>query len=75
MKKLVLAASVATLLSVNAQADTLLGVYLGGQSWDSQASGVFGELDNLADFNLQDKRQGSYFIAVEHPVPVLPNIK
>ena len=62
MKKLVLAASVAALLSTSVQADTLLGLYLGGQVWDVAASGTFGEDDGqgnvvLQDFNLEDQQQ------------------
>ena len=76
MKKLVIAASVAaSLMSVNVQADTLLGLYLGGQIWDSAASGVFGDSNEQTDFNLKDEQQGSYFIALEHPIPLIPNIK
>lgn len=80
MKKLVLAASVAALLSTSAQADTLLGLYIGGQVWDSAATGSFGEDDGmgnvvLQDFNLEDQQQTSFHVALEHPIPLIPNIK
>lgn len=80
MKKLVLAASVAALLSTSVQADTLLGLYLGGQVWDVAASGTFGEDDGqgnvvLQDFNLEDQQQISFYVALEHPIPLIPNIK
>lgn len=75
MKKLLLAASVASLLSASVQADTLLGLYLGGQVWDAKATGVFGEANQMEDFNLNDKQQGSFFVAFEHPIPLIPNIK
>ena len=80
MKKLLLAASVATLLSTNVQADTLLGLYLGGQVWDAAAKGSFGEDDGqgnvvLQDFNLNDQQQTSFYAALEHPIPLIPNIK
>jgi len=75
MKKLLLAASLATVVSINAQADTLLGLYLGGQVWANQSDGVFGEDKNQIDFNLEDEEQGSFYIALEHPLPLIPNVK
>jgi len=80
MKKLVLAASVAALLSANVQADTLLGLYIGGQVWNTAASGTFGENDGqgnvvLQDFTFEDQQQTSFHIALEHPIPLIPNIK
>ena len=75
MKKVLLTASVLTLLSSSLQADTLAGLYIGGQVWDNKATGIFGESNNQVDFNLSDKQQGSYFIAVEHPIPFIPNAK
>lgn len=75
MKKLALAASVAAMLSTSAQADMLFGVYAGAQVWNSVSSGEFGEGSNQLDFGLDTKAQGSYFVAVEHPIPLIPNIK
>lgn len=75
MKKLALVVALASALSTNVQADTI-GIYLGGQAWDNQASGTFGDgNDNQIDFNLKDKTQGSYFIAFEHPLPLIPNVR
>jgi len=80
MKKLVLAASVAAMLSASVQADTLLGLYIGGQVWNAAASGTFGENDGqgnivLQDFTLEDQQQTSFYVALEHPIPLIPNIK
>lgn len=75
MKKLALVVGISALLSASVQADTLLGVYLGATVWDSKASGTLGENTGQVDFGLQDEQQGSYFIAVEHPLPLIPNIK
>jgi len=81
MKKTLLAASVAALMCGSAQADTLLGLYIGGQVWSNEASGSFGQdvLDNgvinRAVFELDDKNQGSFYVAFEHPIPLIPNIK
>lgn len=76
MKKTLLAASVAALMCGSAQADTLLGLYIGGQVWSNEASGSFGEgLDNQSVFEFDDENQGSFYVAFEHPIPLIPNIK
>ncbi|WP_286264413.1 TIGR04219 family outer membrane beta-barrel protein [Thalassotalea atypica] len=76
MKKTLLALtlSCASILSFSAHADAV-GLYIGGQVWDNAASGVFGESSDMVDFNLSDEQQGSYFIAIEHPFPFIPNVK
>jgi outer membrane protein len=76
MKKTLMAASLAALLCTNAQADTLLGLYIGGQAWANETSGSFGEGQDIQTaFEFKDENQGSYFVALEHPIPLIPNIK
>jgi outer membrane protein len=76
MKKGLLALGLAAAISGNVQADTLLGVYIGGQAWANETSGTFGEgSNNQSVFNFDDEVQGSFFIALEHPIPLIPNIK
>jgi len=76
MKKTIIAAGIATLLSANVQADTLLGLYIGGHVWANQADGSFGEgVDNQASFDFDDETQGSFYVALEHPIPLIPNVK
>jgi outer membrane protein len=76
MKKALLALGLATAISGSVQADTLLGVYIGGQAWANEASGSFGEgSNNQAAFNFDDEVQGSFFVAFEHPIPLIPNVK
>jgi outer membrane protein len=74
MKKAALAVLVTGLLSTSAMADTIAGLYIGGSIWSNEATGTFGEQNNLVDFNLQDKEQGSFYIALEHPLPLIPNL-
>lgn len=76
MKKTLLALSIgcASLFATPAHADAV-GLYLGGYVWDSQASGEFGESLQMEDFNLKGEQQSSFFIAVEHPLPFIPNAK
>ena len=74
MKKSLIAAGVAALFSFNANAD-VVGLYIGGQVWDAETSGKFGESGFQTDFNLEDEQHGNYFIAVEHPLPLIPNVR
>jgi outer membrane protein len=78
MKKTLLAAGLAAVMCGNAQADTLLGLYIGGQVWANEATGSFGDGDLAKDqavFEFDDKNQGSFYVAFEHPIPLIPNIK
>lgn len=76
MKKTLLAGSLAALMCGTAQADTLLGLYIGGQIWSNDASGTFGEgTDDQSVFEFDDENQGSFYVAFEHPIPLIPNIK
>ncbi|MCI2284829.1 TIGR04219 family outer membrane beta-barrel protein [Colwellia sp. MSW7] len=78
MKKAIIITSLAAVLSTNSQADTLLGLYIGGQIWANQADGSFGEgelAEDQTSFSFKDKTQSNYFIALEHPIPLIPNLK
>jgi len=74
MKKTAFAATFAALLTANVRADTV-GLYLGGQIWQSEANGVLAEKDTLIDLDLKKEQQSNYFVAVEHPFPLLPNVR
>jgi len=74
MKKTIIAAALLAASATSAQADTI-GLYIGGQVWDNEASGLFGEATSQINFNLEDQQQGSYFVAVEHPLPLIPNAR
>ncbi|WP_019675948.1 TIGR04219 family outer membrane beta-barrel protein [Arsukibacterium perlucidum] len=58
-----------------ASADTLFGIYVGGDGWRSDVTGSFGNSEPAPVFNFDSKTQGSYFLALEHPIPLLPNIR
>jgi outer membrane protein len=62
-------------MNTHVQADTLLGVYGGAQMWAMESEGAFSSDTDLASFNFDDERQGSYYVAVEHFIPLLPNVK
>ena len=52
-----------------------VGLYLGAQIWQSNASGVLGGESTLIDFNLKKSQQINYFIDVKHPISSLPNVR
>ena len=74
MRKTIVAGVLAGLMSSAAQAD-VVGLYIGGHVWGNEADGVFGEQGQQQNFNLDDEQQGSYFVAVEHPLPFIPNVR
>ncbi|MCC4266186.1 TIGR04219 family outer membrane beta-barrel protein [Oceanimonas baumannii] len=63
-----------TFISMQANADSL-GVYAGAQAWQVNTSGEFGSNHSRADFGFEEEVQGVYYVAFEHPVPLLPNVK
>jgi outer membrane protein len=77
MKKYCLAAALSmACLAPVAHADTLLGLYVGVDGWKADNEGQFSYKGNKAqDFNFEDETFLSYYAALEHPVPVVPNIK
>ncbi len=72
LKTLALAASI---IAIPAKADTLLGLYVGAQGWNMETEGGFSNDTDLTNFKFDDETKGSFYIALEHPVPVIPNIK
>ncbi|MBC3767534.1 TIGR04219 family outer membrane beta-barrel protein [Neptunicella marina] len=72
-KSLILLAALG--LSGNAAADTLLGLYAGAQLWNFDAKGGFADESNLVNYNFDRDNSASLYVALEHPVPMIPNIK
>lgn len=90
MKKTLLASLLfASALPLSAHADTIFGVYAGAAQWSQEYSGRFGSSDSDqvcaggCNFNIDlnddlglDEEDGTtLWVAVEHPIPVLPNLK
>ncbi|WP_144214331.1 TIGR04219 family outer membrane beta-barrel protein [Shewanella donghaensis] len=77
MKKTLLATTLLGLLSISsAQASTLVGFKVGGDYWQADTSGSFNSDDGVAQtYNYDSDAQGSVWIAIEHPIPLVPNIK
>ncbi len=74
MTALAITAALSTTMMNVAYADAI-GLYLGAQVWDSHAKGSLGGKNQQVDFNLANKQQGSFYVALEHPLPFVPNLK
>lgn len=77
-----LSASLLTILfaaAAPAAGDTVLGVYAGVASWQQNVSGNLAsgitDLDVEDDLGMDDDSNNMFYIALEHPVPMLPNIR
>ncbi|WP_111978613.1 TIGR04219 family outer membrane beta-barrel protein [Algibacillus agarilyticus] len=66
-----------TMTAGAAQADMIYGLYFGAQGWQTGADGTFGNdgSSNNVTFDFEDKTSTSFYAAVEHPIPLIPNIK
>ena len=68
---------VAIILSpITAVAD-IVGLYIGGGSWQASPEGNIGrsDIDLESTLNLDEENNQFVFIALEHPIPLLPNIR
>ena len=81
MKKLHTLACAAILsLPVTSMADTL-SVSIGGGMWQEDPSGYFRNATDPADVDVKDdlfwqeENHGYLFVTLEHPVPLLPNVR
>ena len=76
MKKCLLAATIGcALFSASSFADTIAGVYLGAQGWQTDTSGGFADNSSTANLNFDDETNSALYIALEHPIPLVPNVK
>ncbi|MEQ8859833.1 MAG: TIGR04219 family outer membrane beta-barrel protein [Pseudomonadales bacterium] len=74
----VLAAALA-LAAPGAQAETLFGVYAGAGTWQQSFSGGIAsggeKIDVEDDLDVNDDANNVFYAALEHGVPVLPNVR
>lgn len=80
MNSRILAAGLTGLLAcAPVSADMLFGVYLKAGGWSQGPSGGFGDSSNLfdveTDLGMDDETGSMVSIAVEHFIPLIPNIK
>ncbi|HOY21998.1 MAG TPA: TIGR04219 family outer membrane beta-barrel protein [Cellvibrio sp.] len=75
MKKLPLLLA-CSLLAPIAQADTVFGIYAGAGTWQSDYDGKAGNpAVTLKELGVQEHMNNYFYVAVEHPIPILPNIR
>ncbi len=75
MKKLLGITCLAALAPLT-QADTIFGVYAGAGLWQADYGGDTGvESIDVDELGLEDEDNNFFFVAIEHPVPLLPNVK
>jgi len=68
------------ILSMPSRADTVLGIYVGAGVWQSDFSGSLSETGQLSvdlsnDLGISGEDTNFAFIALEHPIPIIPNIR
>lgn len=71
--------SAGVLVSPAANADTIFGVYAGAGSWQQNFSGEVrsggSDIDVEDDLGIEDDFNNMFYLAVEHPMPFLPNLR
>lgn len=76
MKKSIIALTLASLCgATSAHADTILGLYVGVQGWDMDTDGGFASSPSLTDFAFDSETKSNFYVALEHPIPLIPNVK
>ena len=77
MKKLTFLAAIAATATSFANADTVLGVYAGFGSWDASYDGKIGDPTDISlkELGVKDHKNSFYYVALEHPIPIIPNIR
>lgn len=76
MKKISLIAALGLAATSFAQADTVFGIYAGAGSWNGSYDGDAGEPSiSLKELGVKDHSNNFYYVAIEHPIPVLPNVR
>jgi len=74
MKRTYLLAVITVCLATPVNADSI-GLHLGGKIWKSTTTGTFGNKNSQIDYGAVEEQQNSLFIAIEHPIPFLPNAR
>lgn len=89
LKKVLLIGTLTLCSSMNAQADRVFGLFFGAYSWNTDYSGTISssaelppplesfapEIDVEDDLGFSDDTGGVYYFALEHFVPLIPNVK
>jgi outer membrane protein len=64
-------------MSLPAHADVILGLTAGVDLWNVESSGSLSDTseDDMYSFDLGSERKGVLSLALEHPIPLIPNFK
>lgn len=63
-------------IAQHAAADTILGIYAGAGAWNAELEGNIGKpAVDMADLGADRETNTYFYIALEHPIPLIPNIK
>ncbi|WNO10966.1 TIGR04219 family outer membrane beta-barrel protein [Teredinibacter sp. KSP-S5-2] len=79
MKKLIIGSTL--LLTTGSAFADIVGIYAGGGVWGTELNGEIGETTESAqpldadDLGVDAEANTFFYVALEHPVPVIPNIK
>jgi outer membrane protein len=77
-KRLIALAILAASASITTQADIIgasAGAYMWKQSWDGDVKAGSQSVSMNDDLGYDDETGKSFYVALEHPIPVLPNIR
>lgn len=78
MKNKIIALGIALALPVVAQADTL-GFLVGANTWSQSMTGQVqsgsSQIDVQNELSIDDQTQGNFYLAFEHPIPIIPNVR
>jgi outer membrane protein len=62
-------------LGVSAHADTVLGLTLTADVWHMDSSGSIADTSDLQKFDFGAETTSNFSLALEHPIPLIPNLK
>lgn len=82
MKNMIKLSSAIALLATAplVSADTIFGIYAGAGIWQTEYEGEAADTDRLSvdlqdDLGFKEEDSNFFYVALEHPVPIIPNIK
>lgn len=62
-------------VTAQAHADSVLGIYAGADLWQSRNSGHFANDEPMQQFDFKNRSQQAYYLAFEHFIPIVPNLR
>ena len=80
MQQLLILAPITFLIAQNTYSDTVFGIYAGAGTWSAEPDGSMGAAElfepiTAQELALDEENNTYFFVALEHPVPILPNIR